>query len=231
MSLNMSLNKSLTLSSMSSLEKFQKIQGLYAITAPELIAPEKLISSIENAILGGAKIVQYRNKLASHAQQYQQARELSHLCKQHQVCFIINDDPQLAKAVNADGVHVGKEDGKITDARKQLGSQAIIGVSCYNKLENAQKAIAQGADYVAFGRFFPSKTKPDAVQANLQLLEQAVQQLNVPIVAIGGVKRDNAQELIKRGAHAIAVINDLFHDRQKIYNTAKIYQEFFSSSQ
>ena len=226
----MSLNKSLTLSSTPSLEKFQKIQGLYAITAPELIAPEKLISSIENAIFGGAKIVQYRNKSASHSQQYQQARELSHLCKQHQVCFIINDDPQLAKAVNADGVHVGKEDGKITDARKQLGSQAIIGVSCYNDLKNAQKAIAQGADYVAFGRFFPSKTKPEAVQADLQLLEQASEQLTVPIVAIGGVTQDNAQQLIARGAHAIAVINDLFHDDQAIYHTAKIYQALFEQN-
>ena len=122
-----------------------------------------------------------------------------------------------------------KKSGKIADARKLLGEQAIIGVSCYNQLNNAQRAIAQGADYVAFGRFFPSKTKPDAIQADLQLLEQASQQLNVPIVAIGGIKRDNAQELIKRGADAIAVINDLFHDEQEIYNTARIYQELFSS--
>lgn len=210
-----------------SLKNATKIQGLYAITDPGLIQAEKLIASIEQAILGGAQVVQYRNKLASRSQQYQEARQLSHLCQRHKVCFIINDDPQLARAVNADGVHVGKEDGKIADARKQLGNQAIIGVSCYNQLENAQKAIAQGADYVAFGRFFPSKTKPDAVQADLQLLEQASQQLTVPIVAIGGVKQDNAQQLIKCGAHAIAVINDLFHDSQEIYNTARIYQAFF----
>ncbi len=213
------------------LEKTKKIQGLYAITAPELISPEALVSSIESAILGGAQVIQYRNKSASESQKYQEASQLSRLCKQHKVCFIINDDPQLAKAVNADGVHVGREDGKIADARKQLGEQAIIGVSCYNQLDNAQRAIDQGADYVAFGRFFPSKTKPDAVQADLQLLEQASQQLNAPIVAIGGIKRDNAQELIKRGADAIAVINDLFHDRYEIYNTAKIYEGFFNSSQ
>jgi thiamine-phosphate pyrophosphorylase len=212
-----------------SINTARKIRGLYAITAPELIPPEELISSVESAILGGAKIIQYRNKLASEAQKYQEANQISQLCKQHEVCFIINDDPQLAKTVHADGVHVGKEDGKIADAREQLGEQAIIGVSCYNQLKNAEKAITEGADYVAFGRFFPSTTKPDAVQADFQLLEQAVKQLNVPIVAIGGVKRDNAQELIKRGAHAVAVIDDLFHDRHEIYNTARIYQEYFSS--
>ncbi len=211
------------------LEKRQKIQGLYAITAPELMPADQLIVSIEHAIQGGARIIQYRNKSASSAQQHQEAKQLSLLCKQHNVCFIINDDPELAKAVNADGVHVGRDDGKIADARKQLGQQAIIGVSCYNRLENAQNAIAQGADYVAFGRFFPSKTKPDAIQADLQLLEVANQSLNVPIVAIGGIKQDNAQELIKRGADAIAVINDLFHDEQEICNSARIYQGFFSS--
>lgn len=211
------------------LEKTKKIQGLYVITAPELILPEALVSSTESAILGGAQVIQYRNKSASESQKYQEAKQLSRLCKQYEVCFIINDDPQLAKIVNADGVHVGKEDGEIADARKLLGKQAIIGASCYNQLDNAEKAIAQGADYVAFGRFFPSKTKPDAIQAELQLLEQASQQLDVPIVAIGGIKRDNAHELIKRGADAIAVINDLFHDKQEICNTARIYQELFSS--
>ncbi len=211
------------------LEKKQKIHGLYAITAPELMPADKLIISIEQAIQGGARIIQYRNKSASPALQHQEAKQLSLLCKRHNVCFIINDDPELAKAVNADGVHVGRDDGKIADARKQLGQQAIIGVSCYNRLENAQNAIVQGADYVAFGRFFPSKTKPDAMQADLQLLEVANQSLNVPIVAIGGIKQDNAQELIKRGADAIAVINDLFHDEQEICNSARIYQGFFSS--
>lgn len=207
--------------------KSLSIQGLYAITDPELIIAEKLIPAVKDAILGGAKIIQYRNKSATHTQQLEQAQQLSSLCKQYQVCFIINDDPELAKAVAADGVHVGKEDGKIADARKQLGHQAIIGVSCYNQLESAQKAIEQGADYVAFGRFFPSKTKPDALQAELHLLEQASRQLSVPIVAIGGITRDNAPQLIKRGANAIAVINDLFHNSQDIYNTAKAYQTLF----
>ena len=208
----------------------RSIQGLYAITDPRLISEENLISAVKEAILGGAKVIQYRNKSVSPDRQHEQAAQLSHLCKQYRVCFIINDDAQLAKAVAADGVHVGKADGKIADARKTLGPRAIIGVSCYNQLENAQRAIAQGADYVAFGRFFPSKTKPDALQADLLLLEQASGQLSVPIVAIGGITRNNAQQLINRGADAIAVINDLFHDQQDIYNTAKAYQALFTSN-
>ena len=210
-------------------ETATKIQGLYAITDPSLIPAEELIASVTQAILGGARVIQYRNKSASKTIQYEEAGQLSSLCKQHEVCFIINDDPQLAKAVDADGVHVGKEDGKIADARKCLGKQAIIGVSCYNQLENAQHSIAQGADYVAFGRFFPSRTKPEAVQADLQLLKEASQQLSVPIVAIGGINRDNAQQLIHYGADSVAVINDLFHNTQEIYKSAKIYQTLFNT--
>lgn len=203
------------------------IKGLYAITDPELVPDDKLITTVEQAILGGAKIIQYRNKQASPSLQIEQAQQLSKLCKQYQACFIINDNPELARQVSADGVHVGREDGKIADARKQLGNDAIIGASCYNRLENAEKAIAEGADYVAFGRFFPSRTKPNAVQANLDLLESAAKELTVPIVAIGGVNRSNAAQLINHGAHAIAVINDLFHDNQAVYNTAKIFEALF----
>ncbi len=211
-------------------EKSAKIHGLYAITSPELTTDEKLLQAVEAAIRGGAQIIQYRNKQASATQQYQQAGELALLCQQHEVCFIINDDAQLAKAVAADGVHVGRDDGKIENARRMLGPQAIIGVSCYNHLENAHKAIAEGADYVAFGRFFASKTKPDAVPADLSLLEAAARQLKVPIVAIGGIKQDNAQQLIQRGADAVAVIHDLFHDEQQIYHTARIYQGLFTGN-
>lgn len=211
-------------------DKIRLIQGLYAITDAELIADNELFSAVEAAILGGAKVIQYRNKSASNALQYQQAEQLRALCQQHQVLFLINDDPALARAVNADGVHVGRDDGKIADARKQLGAQAIIGVSCYNQLKNAQHAISQGADYIAFGRFFPSKTKPHALQAELSLLAQAELHLNVPIVAIGGITLHNARQLISHGADAIAVIHSLFHNKQQIMNTAKAYQALFKQS-
>ncbi|MCU7837592.1 MAG: thiamine phosphate synthase [gamma proteobacterium symbiont of Taylorina sp.] len=207
-----------------------KIMGLYAITDPQLISDKHLFRSVEFAILGGAKVVQYRNKLASQVQQYEQAEQLSYLCQQHQVTFIINDDPLLAKSVKAAGVHLGQDDGKIADARQLLGEQGIIGVSCYNRIEKAISAMEQGADYIAFGRFFPSKTKPAAVQAEDNLLEQARQQLSIPIVAIGGINLNNASQLIKHGADAIAVIHSLFHEPQEIYNTAKAYQALFNNS-
>ncbi len=204
-----------------------KIHGLYAITDPSLIPSAHLFSAVQYAILGGASIIQYRNKQATKTTQLHEAQQLRQLCKQHHVCFIINDDPQLAKQVAADGVHVGKEDGKIADARKQLGPSAIIGVSCYNQLKNAQQAISQGADYVAFGRFYPSQTKPLAIQADISLLTLAKKTLNVPIVAIGGINRDNAENLIQNGADSVAVIHDLFHNNQEIYHTAKQYQNLF----
>ncbi len=202
----------------------QKIQGLYAITDPTLIDDANLIQAVTQAIKGGARIIQYRNKQGSAELQLQQALALAQLCKQQQVCFIINDDPQLAKSVNADGVHVGKDDGQITEARKILGTNAIIGVSCYNQLENARQAQADGADYIALGRFFSSQTKPDAVQASLELLAQVKLEIDLPIVAIGGISRDNAGQLIEHGADAIAVIYDLFHNTHNIKDTA---QEFF----
>ncbi len=218
------------INTISSAHAKHKIHGLYAISDPNLITDDKLFYCIEQAILGGVRVLQYRNKSASKNLQYQQAHELRALCKHYDVCFIINDDPHLAYSVQADGVHVGKEDGKIADARHILGDQAIIGVSCYNRLENAHNAIAQGADYIAFGRFFPSKTKPHALQADVNLLQQARTQLPIPIVAIGGINRDNAPQLIQYGADSIAVINDLFADNQQIYPTAKLFQGFFHSS-
>ncbi len=177
--------------------------------------------------MGGARIIQYRNKPASAELQLKQAQTLAQICKQHQVCFIINDDPQLAKKVNANGVHVGKDDGLIADARKILGADAIIGVSCYNQLENARQAQADGADYIALGRFFLSQTKPDAVQASLKLLAQVQHVIDLPIVVIGGISRDNAGQLIEHGADAIAVIYDLFHNKHIIKQAAQEFQLLF----
>lgn len=210
------------------MNKNKKIQGLYAITDPTLINDLDLMQAVTLAIKGGARVIQYRNKLACAELQEIQAQALAQLCKQYNVCFIINDDPQLAKKVNADGVHVGKDDGKISAARKILGSDAIIGISCYNQLDNVRQAKADGADYIALGRFFPSKTKPDAVQATLELLEQVKQEIDLPVVAIGGINHDNAEALIAHGADAIAVIYDLFHNKQSIEQTAQTLQNLFN---
>lgn len=169
-----------------------------------------MLQQIEAALRGGMRILQLRNKQTVTPLIQQQAQEMRCLCHEHGALFIVNDDISLALKVGADGVHLGRDDEKLLAAREALGKHAIIGVSCYNQLTLAQQAASQGADYVAFGRFFPSKTKPDAVQAESSLLEQARQNLNIPIVAIGGITADNGAQLIQHGADALAVINALF---------------------
>ncbi|MBT8440486.1 MAG: thiamine phosphate synthase, partial [Gammaproteobacteria bacterium] len=123
--------------------------------------------------------------------------------------LIINDDARLAQQVEADGVHLGQEDGNITHARQLLGDDKIIGVSCYNKIELASQAADEGANYIAFGRFFPSRTKPNAIQAHADILHQA-KDLQLPVVAIGGISQDNAPDLINAGADMVAVIDAIF---------------------
>src|SRR5262249_15833470 len=139
-----------------------------------------------------------------------QAKALRDLCRRSSAALIINDHVELARDVDADGVHVGQDDAAITHARAQLGCARIIGASCYNELERARLAQAHGADYVAFGSFFPSTVKPGAVRAPLTLLAQARAQIRLPIVAIGGISLANAPQLVAGGADAVAVISALF---------------------
>ncbi len=164
-------------------------RGLYAITQTNNKSGDIIIDEVDAAIKGGAVIVQYRDKNPADALFL--ARELVKICHQHKVPLIINDDVELAARVGADGVHIGKEDGAITQARMRLGNDAIIGVSCYSFIERAIEAQAQGATYVAFGRFFPSSSKPLAAPAKIETLQQAKLLLNIPIVAIGGILPEN----------------------------------------
>ena len=184
--------------------------GLYAITDSSLIPPGQLLTCVAQAIAGGATAVQYRNKQASDHERYREAAALVTLCNQHAVPLLVNDDADLAAAVGASGVHLGKTDAPIRQAREQLGPEAIIGVSCYNDLGRAVAAAQDGADYVAFGRFFPSRSKPDAVQAEVPLLSRARQQLELPIVAIGGITPGNGQSLLAAGANLLAAIHGVF---------------------
>ncbi|MCV6636227.1 thiamine phosphate synthase [Candidatus Albibeggiatoa sp. nov. NOAA] len=186
------------------------IQGLYVITDSQLINENNFIQIVEAALLGGAKVVQYREKSDDQQKKLTQATALKALCHQYTVPLIINDDVDLAQQVQADGVHLGKQDADLSKARAQLSAQAIIGISCYNQLNLAKQAIDNGADYVAFGRFFPSKTKPNAVPASVDLLRQARQQLTCPIVAIGGITPENGRQLLQSGADSLAVINGVF---------------------
>ena len=195
--------------------KATKLRGLYVITPvvgsqTDPNYSHQLVARVELAIQGGAKIVQYRDKSNDRPRREVEARVLVELCNQYQVILIINDDVNLAATCGAHGVHLGGDDMPLHHARQTLGADAIIGASCYNRLELALAAQANGVDYVAFGRFFPSRTKPEAVQANLLLLHQAKQRLHVPIVAIGGITAQNGAQLIHAGADMLAVVDAVF---------------------
>lgn len=189
--------------------KAQIISGLYAIT-PDTEDTTLLLAKVEVALQGGANVLQYRNKLASHKLKTQQARALLPLCRQYGVPLIINDSIKLCLTLDADGVHLGAEDGNLAEVRARIGADKILGASCYNRFNVALQAQQAGADYVAFGACFASSTKPNAVVASLDLFKQARAQLAVPSVAIGGITLENAGQVIHAGANAIAVINALF---------------------
>lgn len=184
------------------------VSGLYAIT-PGLADSARLTGEVEAALHGGARVVQYRNKAADERLRYEQALQIARLCRGAGACFIVNDSIELASAVAADGVHLGKDDVGVGAARALLGPGKLIGVSCYNQLWRARDAVAQGADYIAFGSFFASPTKPGAVTASRDLL-RAAKEFSLPIVAIGGITPDNAAGLIEAGADAVAVVSAVF---------------------
>jgi len=169
-----------------------------------------MLANVEAALRGGTRVLQYRDKGDDSERRLDEALALRRLCADYRALFIINDDVELARLVAADGVHLGRDDTSLEAARELLGPGALIGVSCYNRLELAQRAVAAGADYVAFGRFFPSASKPEAVQASPDLLCQAKATLSVPVVAIGGITPENGPQLIQHGADALAVIQGVF---------------------
>lgn len=201
------------------------MKGLYVITDGS--TGNALFHKTEQALRGGANIIQYRDKTADTPRREQEANALRTLCREHNALFIINDDVELAKTVQADGVHIGKDDAALTITREYLGKSAIIGVSCYNRLELALQATQQGADYIAFGSFFPSPTKPHAPRATLELLREARQQLTTPICAIGGITQTNAPDLLAGGADMLAVITDVLN-APDITRQAQHFRQLFA---
>lgn len=185
------------------------IKGIYAVT-PDIADTDLLIKKVEAALAGGVNVLQYRNKQANHKLQTQQARALLPLCRQYNVPLIINDSVKLCLTLDADGVHLGADDGDLTEVRARLGANKILGASCYNRFDLALSAQNQGADYVAFGACFDSKTKPNAPVADLSLFSQAHAELTIPTVAIGGISLQNATQVIEAGADAIAIIQAIF---------------------
>ena len=185
------------------------VRGLYAMT-PDEPDTDRLVAAVSDAISGGARLVQYRNKTAPERLRVEQARALKALCESLSAALIVNDYVELALESGADGIHLGGEDGSCAEARRKLGTAKLIGISCYDRIALAREAERAGADYVAFGSFFPSRIKPGAVQAPLAILAQARRELGVPIVAIGGITSANAASLVQAGADAVAVISALF---------------------
>jgi len=183
--------------------------GVYALT-PETADTERLLMQVEAALTGGVAAVQYRDKSDDVARRHEQASELVALCRRFGVPLIVNDDLRLADLTDADGVHLGRDDGSLREARIILGRDKFVGASCYQSLDLALTAQAAGADYVAFGSFFASATKPAAARASLDLLRDAAPRIQIPLVAIGGITLANALQLLDAGADSLAVLSALF---------------------
>ena len=208
----------------------RQLRGLYAITNPELTQGTALNAQVEAAIQGGARLIQYRDKGNDRARRLNEATQLLATCREPGIPLIINDNLELANRIGADGVHLGRDDRGIDEARKLLGPNAIIGVSCYNDLQRACDAQTAGADYVAFGRFFPSATKPHTIQADIALLQQASRKLQIPIVAIGGITPENGAQLVQAGADMLAVIQGIFA-QPDIHRTCRKFAKLFEDLQ
>ncbi|MHB8622400.1 MAG: thiamine phosphate synthase [Sulfuricaulis sp.] len=204
-----------------------RIAGLYAIADTQYLDDTRLLPAVAQAIEGGAGIIQYRDKKHGAPDRRRQATDLAVLCRQFHVPLIINDDVELARQVPAAGVHLGRDDISPGQARAQLGPAAVIGVSCYNELGRAVLAQNAAADYVAFGSFFASRTKPQAVHASVELLCAAKQKLRIPVVAIGGITPENGAPLLAAGADALAIIEGVF-GQADVRAAARRYTQLFT---
>lgn len=203
--------------------------GLYAITDSQLTPAPSLLAQVEAVLRGGAVLVQYRDKSASGPERLRQAQNLQSLCQDARVPLIINDDAELARRVGAAGVHLGQSDGSVAAARRLLGETAIIGVTCHSDLALARAAAEQGADYLAFGRFFGSTTKPEAPAADPSVLRHG-REFGLPVTAIGGITLDNGESLIRAGADMLAVVGGLFagspeHSEQRAQGFARLFRQ------
>jgi thiamine-phosphate pyrophosphorylase len=205
----------------------REISGIYAVT-PETEDTTGLVAKVTAVLSGGVDVIQYRNKNSAWAMRREQCVELLACVRAFGGVLIVNDSSKLALEIGADGVHLGRDDESVEKARSCLGPNRIIGVSCYNELESARAAQAAGADYVAFGSFFPSPTKPAAVRASMSLLRSAKAELKLPVVSIGGINMANAAALIAAGADALAIISGLFHSNEIEKETRKYVQLFAS---
>src|SRR3990167_2062379 len=203
-----------------------KLRGLYAITDPKLTPPQTMLQQVQAALAGGARIIQLRDKSSDRALRLRLAQQLRDLTARHDALLIINDDAELCRAVQADGVHLGQDDMTLVQARDLLGPDFIIGATCHGSVELAEQALRDGADYLAFGRFFASSTKPDALPADLALVGAFVRRCPLPTVAIGGITLNNAAPLLEAGFTMLAVVNDVF-GQTDIEKRCRHYSQLF----
>jgi thiamine-phosphate pyrophosphorylase len=204
----------------------KNLKGLYLITDETLTPYDTIKTQLIPAFENGCKIVQLRNKHSGEEELLQTALKIKALCDEYNITYIINDNIDLVREIDADGVHIGRDDEELSLARRLLGKKKIIGVSCYGDVMLAKEMEHRGADYVAFGAFFTSSTKPNAPTINIDVMRQAKKLLRIPSCAIGGITLDNAPELISRDADMLAVISDVWqHD---IATQCKQYESLFS---
>ncbi len=205
------------------------ITGLYAITAPRRAGQSGLLDAAAATLGAGTRVLQYRDKSDDAERRLTEANALAALCRQHGAAFIVNDDIELALQVNADGVHVGRDDAGVARARSALGPGRVLGVSCYADLDRAGAAVEAGADYLAFGSVYPSPTKPQAGLAPLDILTEARRRFALPVVAIGGITADNIGEVTAAGADAVAVVDAVFGADDPRAATAELIHRGFST--
>lgn len=183
-------------------------KGLYGITGDNFANGKSNYECVEEMIKGGIKIVQYRDKFKSTREKVEEAKAIKKLCHKNNVLFIVNDDVAVAMLVDADGVHVGQDDMKPDDVRKLIGINKIIGLSTHSEEQGMAAYNNENVDYIGVGPIFPTTTK-DTAPVGLEYLEFAVKNLYLPFIAIGGVKEDNIDEIIKRGAQRICLVSDI----------------------
>ena len=185
------------------------MKGLYLVT-PDWDDTDKLIAASEQAIAGGASMLQYRHKTASDALRAEQAAALLNLCRRLNIPLIINDHLDLCDRIDADGIHVGGTDASVAEVRANIGKAKIVGASCYGDLQLARDAAATGASYVAFGGFYPSRVKKYEVTTPPDIITRALSEIDLPLCVIGGMTPQNARSLIELGAHAVAAISSVY---------------------
>lgn len=185
------------------------LRGLYIVT-PDWDDTAQLLAATELALQNGAALVQYRHKTAGPVQRRDQASALLALCRQHQVPLIINDHVDLCLEIDADGIHVGGTDASIAEVRRAVGPDRIVGASCYGTLELAHAAYRDGASYVAFGGFYPSRVKKYDFRTAPEIIAQSKREIPLPVVVIGGITLENAPPLVAQGADMVAVISSVY---------------------